>query len=112
MAGRYRRYLTEEMGMQEESPVPQKAVNLAFLGGVEVSETFLGIPYRTVRALTTFGELKDTVLALREETGNAFQVSMRYLDKGGTMNKIPTKLTYESALGGAERIQQDGECPG
>ncbi len=100
MAGRYRRYLTEEMGMQEESPVPQKAVNLAFLGGVEVSETFLGIPYRTVRALTTFGELKDTVLALREETGNAFQVSMRYLDKGGTMNKIPTKLTYESALGG------------
>jgi len=100
MAARYRQYLMEEKGMQQETPERQKSMNLAFLGGIEVKKTFLGVPYRAVKALTPFEELKDTVLELRETTGASFQVSMNDLEKGGSMSRIPTSLTYEGALGG------------
>lgn len=99
MALRYRQYLMEEKGMQQAGEA-QKNMNLTFLGGVEVSKTFLGVPYRAVKKLTSFDELKDVVLNLQKEAGNSFQVNMRYLEKGGSMSKMPTKLTYEGALGG------------
>lgn len=100
MASRYRQYLIEEKGMRKEAGAEQKSVNLAFLGGIEVSKTFLGVPYRAVEALTTFDDLTDTVLSLQQQAGSTFQVSMSYLEKGGSRNKIPTSLTYEGALGG------------
>lgn len=100
MASRYRQYLMEEKGMQTKMPEGQKSLNLAFLGGIEVKKTFLGVPYRAVKALTPFSDLKDTMLSLQGEMGNTFQVSMSYLEKGGSMSKIPTHLTYEGNLGG------------
>jgi len=100
MAARYRQYLIEEKGMQPETETEQKSMNLAFLGGVEVNKTFLGVPYRAVKALTTFGDLADVALQLKQKRGNSFQISMSYLEKGGSMSKIPTSLTYEGALGG------------
>ncbi len=115
MASRYRQYLIEEKGMQQAAGEAQKSVNLTFLGGVEVSKTFLGVPYRAVKKLTSFAELKDTVLELQKEAGNSFQINMRYLEKDGSMSMIPTKLTYEGALGGqkgynvmAEALQEAG----
>lgn len=106
MAARYRQYLMEEKGMRQEASVKQENMNLTFLGGVEVDKTFMGVPYRAVKALTTFGELRDTALELQQRTGAAFQISMRYLEKGGSMSRIPTKLTYERALGGKKGYQK------
>ena len=83
MASRYRRYLIEEKGMRQEASVEQESMNLTFLGGVEVNKTFLGVPYRAVKALTTFEELRDTALELQQKNGNVFQISMRYLENGG-----------------------------
>ncbi|MDE7354136.1 MAG: hypothetical protein K2O06_13985 [Acetatifactor sp.] len=100
MGSRYRRYLIEEKGMRQEASVEQESMNLTFLGGVEVNKTFLGVPYRAVKALTTFEELRDTALELQQKNGNVFQISMRYLENGGSMSKIPVSLTYEGALGG------------
>ncbi|HBA47430.1 MAG TPA: hypothetical protein DCZ91_06460 [Lachnospiraceae bacterium] len=100
MASRYRQYLIEEKGMRQAAGEGQKSMNLTFLGGVEVSKTFLGVPYRAVQKLTSFAELKDATLELSKEAGSSFQVNMRYLEKGGSMSKMPTKLTYDGALGG------------
>ena len=99
MASRYQRYLVEERGMQAAGEA-QKDLNLTFLGGVEVRKTFLGIPYRTVEPLTSYKQLQNTVLALKGTAGGSFQVSMIKLEKDGNQSKIPTKLTYEGALGG------------
>ena len=104
MASRYRQYLIEEKGMQQTAGEAQKSVNLTFLGGVEVSKTLLGVPYRAVKKLTSFAELKDTVLELQKEAGNSFQINMRYLEKDSSMSMMPTKLTYEGVLGGAKRV--------
>lgn len=114
MAARYRQYLMEEKGMQETAQ-EQKRVGLTFLGGVVVRKTMLGIPYHAVEALSTFKSVAETAEALEQEVGNSFLISMYYTEKGGTKNKIPTKLTYDGALGGksgyrkmAEALEQMG----
>ncbi len=110
MASRYRQYLIEEKGMRQETSVEQETANLTFLGGVEVDKTFLGVPYRAVKALTTFEELRSTALDLQQKCNAAFQVSMRYLEKGGSMSKIPTSVTYEGALGGKKEYTEMAEA--
>lgn len=109
MAARYQQYLVEEKGMQL-AVATQKDMNLTFLGGVEVRKTFLGIPYRTVEPLTTFRQLQDTVLALQEASSGSFQISMMKLEKDGTESKMPTKLTYEGALGGENSYKRMTEA--
>lgn len=110
MAVRYREYLIDEKGMRQTASAEQKRMNLTFLGGVEVSKTFLGVPYRAVKALTPYEELKDTALELQQNAGNTFQVSMRYLEKGGSMNKMSTSLTYDGALGGKKAYNKMAEA--
>lgn len=106
MAARYQQYLVEEKGMQPLD-VAQKDLNLSFLGGVEVRETFLGVPYRTVKPLTTFQDLQELVLSLKEAAGDgSFQVSMSKFENGGSESKLPTKLTYEGALGGEGKYKR------
>lgn len=105
MAARYRQYLMEEKGMQETDG-NQKRLGLTFLGGVVVRKTMLGIPYHAVEALSTFKAVGETAAALEQEIGNSFLISMYDTEKGGTQNKIPTKLTYDSALGGKSGYQK------
>ncbi len=99
MAARYQRYLVEEKGMQAGGAA-QKDMNLTFLGGVEVRETFLGIPYRTVKPLTAYKDLQEDVAKLTQASGSNFQVSMTKMEKDANQSKLPTKLSYERALGG------------
>lgn len=106
MAARYQQYLVEEKGMQPAGG-EQKDLNLAFLGGVEVRETFLGVPYRTVKPLTPYKDLQNAVLDLQGILGSSdFQVSMTKMEKGGNESKLPTKLTYEGSLGGEKKYKQ------
>lgn len=104
MAARYRQYLMEEKGMQQQS-VAQTDLNLTFIGGVRVRKTMLGVPYHTVEPLTPFQDLKDAVLGLKDAEGS-FQVSMVKMEKGGNESKLPTKVTFEGALGGQSGYQK------
>lgn len=99
MAARYREYLIQEKGMKEKG-AEQKYVNLTFLGGIDVRRTLLGVPYHTVAALTKFSELSTIAKELQQSAGNNFQICMYGLEKGGIKSKMPTSLSYESALGG------------
>lgn len=109
MATRYQQYLVEERGMQPAVET-QKDLNLTFLGGVEVRKTFLGIPYRTVEPLTPYKQLQNTVLTLQQATNGTFQISMIKLEKDGNKSKVPTKLSYESALGGESNYKRMAEA--
>lgn len=110
MAARYRQYLIEEKGMQTETAQEQKRVGLTFLGGVVVRKTLLGVPYHAVEALSTFSEVSQMAAALQQTSGNSFQISMYYTEKGGSKNKLPTKLTYDGALGGKSGYRKMAEA--
>lgn len=99
MAVCYREYLVQEKGMKEKD-ADQKLMNLTFLGGIDVRKTLLGVPYHTIAALTKFSELSNIAKELQQNAGSSFQICMYGLEKGGIKSKIPTSLSYESALGG------------
>lgn len=102
MAQRYQTYLLEEKGMKENAQV-QKAMNLNFIGGIMKNKTFLGVPYQSVEALSSFAGVNDIVTELGS---NSMLVSMTNIANGGTKSKVPTKVTFENALGGKKGYEQ------
>lgn len=99
MAVRYRNYLKSTAGM-EDRRVSQKAAELSFIGGIDVRKTMLGVPYRTVEALTSFESLTENVSELLAGGADSFQVSMNWLEKGGSEGKISDRVSFDKALGG------------
>lgn len=102
MAERYREYLMEEQGV---TPVAAKAADriplmMEFLGGVKKRDTFLGIPYGTVEALTTFNDLRTVADRLIEAGMTNLGIRYRGWMKGGMKDKVPASLDAESNLGG------------
>lgn len=62
MADIYRNYLIDEKGLTETKD--DKAMSLNFIGGTEITESFLGVPYKTIYATTTINQTKEIVTEL------------------------------------------------
>ncbi|WP_309119836.1 DUF5696 domain-containing protein [Paenibacillus sp.] len=112
MASRYRRYLEEEQGVKPRATAvggdgeTGNAAGAApllveLVGGVKKRETFLGIPYRTVDALTSYQEAEDIVDRLRGAGLTSLAVRYEGWMAGGLRDEVPTALRAESKLGGA-----------
>ena len=105
MAQRYRQYLTEN-GMTAGDDCQQQTVGLDFIGGLKTRKTFLGVPYQAVEPLTTFADAQRIALEIREETGSSVMVLLEDTLNGGSRSKMPTSISYASALGGKKGYQQ------
>lgn len=103
MALSYQSYLLNEKGMVEAA-VPQKKLGLSFVGGIMVRETFLGIPYEVVNGLTTYHGLNKIAEELTANQVDDFMISIVNTAKGGSENKIPTKITFDGAVGGKKEF--------
>ena len=106
MAQRYRQYLVEDTGMQAESAAVQKQINLDFIGGMKTRKTFLGVPYMAVEPLTTFSQMSQIALEVQQKSGNSVLVTMEDTLTGGSRSKMPTKISFASALGGSKGYKQ------
>ncbi len=106
MAERYRQYLAEEKGLEAADAADQKQINLDFIGGMKTRKTFLGVPYMAVEPLTSFSDVRDITLEVQEKTGSSVQVVMEDTLDGGSRSKMPTSISYASALGGKSGYQK------
>lgn len=106
MAQCYRQYLVNEKGMVAEDAADQKQISLDFIGGMKTRKTFLGVPYMAVEPLTTFADMSRIALEVQEKTGAAVQVMMEDTLDGGSLSKMPTSVSYASALGGKSGYQK------
>lgn len=103
MAKTYRNYLISEQGLSKSAQKP--ALNLECYGAIDVQANFLGIPYKKLKALTTF----DQAAAMAEELtqSGAGTLALRYVGwtEGGVMNcKLPQSAKPLSVLGGSKRF--------
>lgn len=106
MAERYRQYLAEEKGLEAADAADQKQINLDFIGGMKTRKTFLGVPYMAVKPLTSFSDVRNITLEVQEKTGSSVQVVMEDTLDGGSQSKMPTSISYASALGGKSGYQK------
>lgn len=105
MAECYRQYLTEN-GMMAGDGCDQRTIGLDFIGGMKMRKTFLGVPYQAVEPLTTFEDVQRIALEVQENTGSTVLVVMEDTLNGGSRSKMPTSISYASALGGKSGYQE------
>lgn len=82
MARAYRDYLNEKYG--EKSVESEKALNLTVSGGKMITRSFLGIPYKSLYALTTVSDAAEITESLSKKTGGDFQVKLTGYGETGT----------------------------
>lgn len=99
MAQCYQDYLISE-GMTKKEAASQASLYLTLYGGIEDTDYFLGIPYKTVRKLTTYTEAQEIIQNLK--AGGIDHMAVRYCgwQKDGLEATVPTTVKYEGALGG------------
>lgn len=105
MAQCYRSYLIKN-GMTTEANCDQRSLGLDFIGGMKMRKTFLGVPYQAVEPLTTFEDVQRIAMAVKENTGSTVLVMMEDTLNGGSRSKMPTSISYASALGGKRDYEQ------
>lgn len=99
MAECYRNYLLSE-GMEKKEAALEASLYLTLYGGIEDTDYFLGIPYKTVKKLTSYGEAKEILSRLKESGVENLTVRYSGWMKDGLEASVPAKVKYESALGG------------
>ncbi len=105
MAECYRDYLVSQ-GLVKKESAKTAPLYLTLYGGIEDTDYFLGIPYKTVKAFTTYKQAKEILKELTD--GGVNQIAVRYLgwQKGGLQASVPTKVKYESRLGGKKDFKE------
>lgn len=106
MAERYRQYLIEQGGMAASDSCEQQTIGLDFIGGMKTRKTFLGVPYQAVEPLTKFSDAQRIALEIQETTGSSVLVVLEDTLNGGSRSKMPTSISYASALGGSKGYHQ------
>lgn len=74
MAKIYRDYLEATYGEVEQTE--EHALNLSLIGGKMITKSFLGIPYKTISALTTFSDAKEIVSNINDKIQGDLQVKL------------------------------------
>lgn len=105
MAGKYRSYLQDELGVKPaaaDTGAGGKKLPLLvdFVGGVKKKDTFLGVPYNTVEVLTSFKDAGKAADRLLDDGIANLSVRFEGWTKGGAKDEIPVSLKAEGKLGG------------
>lgn len=105
---KYREYLIKN-GALNSKKKNNSAIALDFLGAVEVQKRFLGIPYKTMKSLTTYKQAYEVIEKL--EVQNA---DINFLDslKGGRVQEKADNLRLLKILGNKKESAKLNELEG
>lgn len=105
MAETYREYLISQ-GMEKKESASEASLYLTLYGGIEDTEYFLGVPYKSVEKLTSYQETRQILSELK--AGGVEKLTVRYSgwQKEGLEASVPTKVKFESALGGSREYEE------
>lgn len=99
MAEAYADYLVKTGEMPAEGETPQ--LYLEFLGGALCRENFLGFPYNSVQASTTFAQVQEILQDIVSSTETSPVVKLTGFGNAGMdVGKIAGDYTFHSHMGG------------
>lgn len=105
MASCYRQYLIDN-GELTNSDISSSAYSVTMLGGTTVSESFVGVPYQTLAALTEYTEAEEILAELTSTNGTVPVVRMQsYSDNGLLPGTIAGGKTYDSVYGSKKELK-------
>jgi hypothetical protein len=109
MAKAYRNYLTNTAGLKKRAVADYAPLVLEIPGGVMAPAQFWGFPVNRVAALTTYSQAGEMLERLKDGGVDDFVVDYVYWGKGANTAALPTRLSAESALGGASALKKFAE---
>ena len=106
MASYYRSYLIKKHGLAKLEQREQIPFNVELIGGIPTQKFFLGIPYNSYKALTTFGQAQEILEQL--QAGGINNIKVRYTGwfNGGVKHEIPSSVSVDSKLGGKSGLAE------
>ena len=105
MAKAYREYLTDEKGLERKNSKP--ALYLNVYGAADFQKTFLGIPYTSVEALTTFEQTLELLEELERSGVDSISLRLTGWTNSGILNrKLPSDLKPLNKLGGKSGLER------
>ncbi|MDQ0892224.1 hypothetical protein QFZ81_007312 [Paenibacillus sp. V4I9] len=100
MAGKYREYLVNKYGLKKLEPAKASPFLLEVEGAFQKQESFVGVPYQSTEALTTFDETQSMLTALKEK--GVKDIGLRYVGwfNDGIRHTSPSNVEVVGELGG------------
>lgn len=103
MADVYRDYLKKEMKLTKKSGNSFLSVNV--IGGLMLTESFLGVPYSKLYAATTFKEAEKITSDLQTETGQTINAVLKgFGESGADIGKIGGGFKTGKAFGSKKQL--------
>ncbi|MEF2247386.1 DUF5696 domain-containing protein [Paenibacillus sp. IITD108] len=101
MASRYQQYLIEEKGLRKTAMAGQVPLFLDLYGAAAKQKTFLGLPFTSMEALTTYAQAEKITEQLLEADIEHIVLQYKgWANEGLTNNKLPASVKAISKLGG------------
>lgn len=99
MARYYREYLIKNK-LLEEKPVTFSPYSITVYGGAQIKKLFLGVPYKTTVALTTFEQTQEIIDTLTQNIGKAPKVQLiGFGESGINIGKVGGGFDFAKSLG-------------
>lgn len=87
--------------------ITELPIYLDMLMGVRIKRNFLGIPYRTLKPLTTLEEVDDIVKDLTKSNVKQFRIRLRGISDNGIMQgKIENKIQISRKIGTVAQLNE------
>lgn len=104
MAKLYRDYLISTKKLEDKS-ADASAYAVTLMGGINLTKSFLGIPYQSLVSLTTFSQAEEIIIDLQQQTNIMPTVCLTgYGDSGIEPGKIIGGKKYSSVYGSKNDI--------
>lgn len=108
MAKTYREYLTDTYNLGTDAK--EVPLSVRILGGTEMKQSFLGIPYETVYTATTLSDAEKIIAEIKDKLGATFAVQLKgFGDSGVDVGKIAGNYKVNKNLGTAAELKKLGE---
>lgn len=115
MANTYREYLIKKYSMN--SKLDDSLINLKFIGGANITETFLGFQYNSFFKTTTLNQAKNIISDLKDDIDGTINVDLLGFGESGIdITTIAGGYTVNDELGGEEGLKKlsdfakDNDC--
>jgi len=113
----YRNYLDKNYGLNNNtSDTKEKIINLSFIGGTVCNKDFIGIPYKSIYAITDINQVNDITEAAKEFVDNSLNISLfGFSNSGLSIGKPAGGIKLNSKLSSVgemksffEKCKEDG----
>ena len=106
VAGIYRDYLVNTVGVSKKTEANSAPYYLTLFGGTTKTRSVLGFPIKVQTSATTYSEALEIIKKLEEQGVNDIKIIYEDFNEAGIVGEISANFQYSSKLGGKSDWQK------